>query len=120
MGWDRMVCKRNEELRWDLGIAPRCYPRGGDCFAGRDFHLGLCYDHCRPGYNGILGMCWKIGEASMELEYLQTKEEEARDKVLALEASEPAPMTNLKYLKAREEEARFKALTFEVSESPNS
>ena len=58
-----------------------------------------------------------ILETPLELEYLQTKEEEARNQVLSLEATEPTPLQNLEYLKAKEEEARFRALVFQASES---
>ena len=87
--------------------------------------LGVCYGECQAGYKPLGAICMLCDsplcllETPLDLEYLQTKKEEARDQVLSLEATEPTPLNNLEYLKAKEKEAHFRALLFQASGYPD-
>merc|ERR1712194_789980 len=104
-------------------VLPRCYPKSGECFDGQTYLLGVCYGECQAGYKPLGAICMLCDsplcllETPLDLEYLQTKKEEARDQVLSLEATEPTPLNNLEYLKAKEKEAHFKVLVVVASET---
>merc|ERR1712194_418072 len=129
LGLDRMGCTSNEVKRHDIdhiaNVLPRCYPKSGECFDGQTYLLGVCYGECQAGYKPLGAICMLCDsplcllETPPDLEYLQTKKEEARDQVLSLEATEPTPLNNLEYLKAKEKEAHFRALLFQASGYPD-
>ena len=58
-GIGAMHCKAGEELK---GL--RCFPVGKACFGGKEVDatggpLGLCFDKCAAGFDGVGPVCWQ-------------------------------------------------------------
>jgi hypothetical protein len=56
---DRLTCRKNPDVQWKrkISIGIGTVPSLKTCPPDREYHAGLCYKRCRPGYRGELTLC---------------------------------------------------------------